>query len=68
MSYRLSIVLKNLMRVRNELSSLLSDIIHGNIDEYKAKSVVSNAIYDISKNMDELEKLVEELKGGEKTK
>jgi hypothetical protein len=52
--------MKEIIRVRNELSALLSDIMHDHIDKDKAKSIVSNAIYDLSIINEKLEKIKEE--------
>jgi hypothetical protein len=60
MSYRLNMIMRDLMRVRNELGALLTDIIHDRIDKDKAKSIVSNAIYDLSIINEKLEKIKEE--------
>jgi hypothetical protein len=60
MSYGLGNIINQLMEIRNQLSSLLGDILHDMIDVEKAKTVVSNAIYDLSIVCDRLEKISHE--------
>ena len=59
LAYRLHSYIEEIRKIRNTLSTLLSELMHNNTSN--ATKVVANAIYDLSKTADGLEKLTQEL-------